>query len=123
MVCSRSALTPRRIARAHCRRSAQPSRARARDGGRRGIGRDERGGREELATTCTVVLVVKASAMASGIFYGAGDARGSPTKHREGERGKGGNGDHDDDGAAGLSPESESERAPPGARVRSPGRS
>lgn len=96
MVCSRSALTPRRIARAHRRRSAQPSQARARDGGeggRREIGRNERGGRGELATACTIVLVVKASAMASGIFYGVGDARGSATK-QQGERkeGKGGRG-------------------------------
>lgn len=49
---------------------------------------------------------------------------GGSTKHREDERGKRETGDHDDDddGAAGLSPESESERAPPGVRVRSPGR-
>jgi len=49
--------------------------------------------------------------MASGIFYGAGDVRRNAlAKHGEDERGKGETGNRD--GAAGLSPESESERAP-----------
>lgn len=63
--------------------------------------------------------------MASRLFYGVGDARGVLIKHGEDKRGKGetGDDDGDDDGAAGLSPESESERAPRECCVRSPGRS
>jgi len=65
--------------------------------------------------------------MVSGVFYRAEDARGGVTKQGEDERRKGETGERDRrDGAAGLSPESESERpGSPGrecaVRVRSPG--
>jgi len=121
MICSRSALTPCRIARAHRRRSAQPSRLR--DGGVAGDWEERvrrmRGDHNSVHRSSGR----QGECDGKRTLLWSWRREGGPTKQGEDKRGKRETGDHDDDGAAGLSPESESERAPPGVRVRSPGRS